>query len=163
MSSPRRVPWSASVLRAIVVATPIVLLASALYAAPKTKPGAKPAASTSADAAVETGPRETKIAAPSGDAGSGDAAAIDAGKAATKGDRGASTVGDGGVREGERKEGDASVKTFDFGSTEITGKARWPAVTYFTRRLKAEFDAQKLPHRSFFPEMSATKGEGSAR
>jgi hypothetical protein len=151
-------------LRAIVVATPVVLLASALYAAPKAKPSAKPPARVSADAATESGPRETKVTAPTpSDAAVGDAIAPDAAKPASKADHAATALSDGGVREGERKEGDASVKTFDFGSTEITGKARWPAVTYFTRRLRAEFDAQKLPHRSFFPELSATKGEGSAR
>ena len=152
--------------RVVVVSAPVLLLVSVLYAAPK---GAKPVraapakSASSADASVDVGPREAKVPGPIGAVGSMDASVADAMKpeAGTKSDR--PTPTDAGARESERKEGDASVKVFDFGSTEVTGKARWPAVTYFTRRLKAEFDAQKLPHRSFFPEGEASKGERSVR
>ncbi len=75
------------------------------------------------------------------------------------------TKGEGGelVKETEKKEGDAAVKVFEFGTTEIEGRARWPAVTYFVRRMRAEFEAQRLPHRPFLPELNATKGDPAVK
>lgn len=138
-------------IRFLIVAVPPLLLVSALYAAPKKAPPPpkKPPVSKTKDAGADAdakGPAE-KVA---------DAAPIPKASAAK---------GEGGdlVKETEKKEGDASVKVFEFGQTEIEGRARWPAVTYFVRRMRAEFEAQKLPHRPFLPELESTKGDPAVK
>lgn len=148
----RRTPLTshfAFVLRALVVALPPLLLASALFAAPKgakPPPPKKPPAKVDggADAAAETsGPKES--VPKTSDAGaSADPASVS-------------------VKETERKQGDASVKVFEFGMTEIEGRSRWPAISYFVRRMRAEFEAQRLPHRPFLPELEATKGDPAVK
>ncbi len=155
-----RFRW-APALRGLALAAPPLLLAGVLLAAPKAPPApAKPPpkppvvvpkkppppkADAGGDAPADAkGPKE---ATPVKDAGSG-----------------ASTTGGGElVKETEKKEGDASVKVFEFGTTEIEGRSRWPAITYFTRRMRAEFEAQKLPHRPFLPELGATKGDPAVK
>ncbi|GAC1353125.1 MAG: hypothetical protein NVS3B20_25790 [Polyangiales bacterium] len=67
------------------------------------------------------------------------------------------------VKQSERKEGDASVKVFEFGSVAIEGRTRWPSVTYFTRRMRAEFETQKLPHRPFLSELEASKADPAVK
>ncbi len=143
--------------RVAVVLLPPVFLASALFAAPKgpppppkkptwVAPKPKASADASVDASKDSGPKEA-VAKP-------DAAAA------------ASKTGDGGdnlVKESEKKEGDASVKVFEFGTTEIEGRAKWPAITYFVRRMRAEFDSAKLPHRPFIPELEASKGDPAVK
>ncbi len=102
---------------------------------------------------------------PKADAG-GDAAGDAKGpKEATPIKDAGASGGTGGelVKETEKKEGDASVKVFEFGTTEIEGRSRWPAITYFTRRMRAEFEAQKLPHRPFLPELGATKSDPAVK
>jgi hypothetical protein len=142
-----------SLVRAVIVALPPLLLVSALYAAPKkpTPPPKKPPVSKTKDAGADAadapkGPAE-KVA---------DAAPIP---------KASATKSEGGdlVKETEKKEGDAAVKVFEFGTTEIEGRARWPAVTYFVRRMRAEFEAQKLPHRPFLPELESTKGDPAVK
>ena len=150
-------------LRALVVAVPPLLVAGALLAAPKgtppppkkpawtAKPKWQPKAKTPKDADVdESGgdaPKEKEFKA---DAKGG---------ASAKGEKNDDNPYGPEVKETEHKEGDATVKEFVFGETQIEGRSRWPAVTYFIRRMRAEFEAEKLPHRSFMPEMKATKGD----
>lgn len=136
-------------IRLMVVGLPPLLLVSALYAAPKKgappkKPPAAKAKDGGADADAAKGPVEKQ------------ADAVVAPKTAK---------GEGGdlVKESEKKEGDAAVKVFEFGTTEIEGRARWPAVTYFVRRMRAEFESQKLPHRPFLPELESTKGDPAVK
>jgi hypothetical protein len=142
--------------RALIVMAPPLLLASALFAAPKgAKPPPKkpPPVSKSKDAAPETldsAPAE-KIA------DVGVAPKSSSGKSEGKGEGGEL------LKETEKKEGDAAVKVFEFGTTEIEGRARWPAVTYFVRRMRAEFEAQRLPHRPFLPELESTKGDPAVK
>lgn len=146
-------------LRSAMIGAPPLLLAGALFAAPKgAKPPAKPSKppmtevkDSGADAA-ETSPKPAPSTAPS----AGKEAKPDAGP-------GSKSEGPELLKESEKKEGDASVKVFEFGTTEIEGRSRWPAVTYFVRRMRAEFDAQKLPHRPFLPELEATKGDPAVK
>jgi hypothetical protein len=139
---------------AVVLLAPLVLV-SALFAAPKkgtAPPKKKPPISKIKDAS----PGETTEAAAVSEANLSDAPPT--GKApAAKGESGEL------LKESEKKEGDASVKVFEFGQTEIEGRARWPAVTYFVRRMRAEFEAQKLPHRPFLPELESTKGDPAVK
>ncbi|GAC1353794.1 MAG: hypothetical protein NVS3B10_01270 [Polyangiales bacterium] len=169
-----------SLLRIAVVALPPLLVATVLFAAPKGAPPPpkkaptttaapkpkwtpKPKAKPKPDADVE--PSEYSTAPSSADAGPKEKEPLkaDASTSAPTGKAGAgkSEADPNGpeVKESERKEGDAAVKVFEFGTTDIEGRTRWPAVTYFVRRMRAEFEAQRLPHRSFLPEMKATKGD----
>jgi hypothetical protein len=144
--------------RVSVVVLPPLFLASALFAAPKgpatpppaaKKPAWTPPKAKAADAggdAKETGPKET-------------AAKADAALFTPK----ATDGGDNLVKESEHKEGDASVKSFEFGTTQIEGRAKWPAITYFVRRMRAEFDSAKLPHRPFIPELESSKGDPAVK
>ena len=159
-ASTSRSLWTRLLLRSVVAIAPPLLIAHAIFAAPPVKkPPAAAAtkASTTKDAGADgaSDAKGTKV-----EAGLKEAKP-DVGVAATKGST--EDPYDIEVKESERKEGDASVKVFEFGSTEIEGRSRWPAVTYFIRRMRAEFEAQKLPHRSFFPELRATKGDPEVR
>lgn len=53
----------------------------------------------------------------------------------------------------ESKEG---VKTYQFGAVEVEGRLRSPQLIYFLRRVRAEFAAGDLGHRSFLRELSET-------
>lgn len=140
-----------NVARFCALVAPPLLLASALFAAPKGKaPPKKPPVTKIKDGGADTADAAPKTASSSKEA---------------KPDAGSTPKGEGGelVSESEKKEGDAAVKVFEFGTTEIEGRARWPAVTYFVRRMRAEFEAQKLPHRPFLPELEATKGDPAVK
>jgi hypothetical protein len=142
--------------RLAAIVLPPLFVVSALFAAPKqpAPPPKKPpikwtpkpkgdAGASDADAKPEAGPKEAKA---------------DAKVLGTSNDPNAVEV-----KESEKKEGDATVKVFEFGETEIEGRSRWPAVTYFIRRMRAEFEASKLPHRSFLPELGASKGDPAVK
>jgi hypothetical protein len=154
---------SSVLLRLVVVATPPLLVVSALSAAPKTapKPAPKPAKPPAPKPAPKAPPKPGKPADAGADAAETGALAPKEKEPVAAKDAGAEP-GEL-VKETEKKEGDASVKVFEFGTTEISGRARWPAVTYFVRRMRAEFEAQKLPHRPFLPELSGTKADPAVK
>jgi hypothetical protein len=52
---------------------------------------------------------------------------------------------------------DKGVKTYTFGAQEVEGRLRSPQILYFLRRVRAEFDAEPLGHRSFLLELSDTR------
>jgi hypothetical protein len=60
----------------------------------------------------------------------------------------------------ENKEG---VKTYKFGAVEVEGRLRSPQLTYFLRRVRAEFSAGDLGHRSFLRELAETTRHPSFR
>jgi len=60
----------------------------------------------------------------------------------------------------ENKEG---VKTYRFGAVEVEGRMRSPQLIYFLRRVRAEFLAGDLGHRSFLPELSDTARQPAFR
>ncbi|MEY2935214.1 MAG: hypothetical protein RL033_5963 [Pseudomonadota bacterium] len=66
----------------------------------------------------------------------------------------APTAGTGVVRTEEAEKG---VKTYTFGAEEVEGRLRSPQILYFLRRVRAEFDAEPLGHRSFLLELSDTR------
>lgn len=155
-----------ALLRALAVVSPPLLLAGVLLAAPKAP--APPAGKPPPKPIVQNPPPKKPPPPPPAKADAGaDAGDAKAPKEAVAGKSDASpapaSTGGELVKETEKKEGDASVKVFEFGMTEVEGRSRWPAITYFTRRMRAEFEAQKLPHRPFIPELGATKGDPAVK
>lgn len=69
---------------------------------------------------------------------------------------GKTTTGAPSVLE-TKSEGDAGVKTYKFGPVEVEGRLKSPQVVYFMRRVRAEFAAGALGHRSFMRELSDTR------
>ena len=59
------------------------------------------------------------------------------------------------VKESEEK--DTGEKTYKFGEVEVEGRLKAPQILYFRRRVRAEFRAGLLGHRSFMPELSDTR------
>ena len=64
------------------------------------------------------------------------------------------------VKTEETKTG---VKTYEFGATEVEGRLRSPQIIYFLRRVRAEFEAGDLGHRSFMRELAETQRSPSLR
>jgi hypothetical protein len=63
----------------------------------------------------------------------------------------------------ETKETKEGVKTYKFGTIEVEGRLKSPQIIYFLRRVRAEFDAGALGHRSFMRELSDTRNNPSLR
>ena len=63
--------------------------------------------------------------------------------------------GDAGVTVTSK--GDAGAKTFRFTETDVEGRLKAPQLVYFLRRVRAEFAAGDLGHRSFMKELSETQ------
>ncbi len=64
---------------------------------------------------------------------------------------------------GETKAEAGGVKTITFKAQEIEGRLKAPQILYFLRRVRAEFDAQALGHRSFLLELSDTRRQQALR
>jgi hypothetical protein len=60
---------------------------------------------------------------------------------------------DGGVTVVEK----GATKQFQFTETDVEGRLKVPQLVYFLRRVRAEFAAGDLGHRSFLRELSATQ------
>jgi hypothetical protein len=71
-----------------------------------------------------------------------------------------STSPKGSVKE---KEGPEGVKTYQFGEIEVEGRQKSPQLIYFLRRVRAEFDAGALGHRSFLGELKDTRNDTAFR
>jgi hypothetical protein len=52
---------------------------------------------------------------------------------------------------------DGGTKVFRFGELEIEGRLKNPQLVFFLRRVRAEFAAGDLGHRSFLRELGETK------
>jgi hypothetical protein len=52
---------------------------------------------------------------------------------------------------------DGGVQVFQFGAVDIEGRLKSPSLIYFMRRVRAEFAAGELGHRSFLRELSETR------
>jgi hypothetical protein len=61
----------------------------------------------------------------------------------------------------EAKTLDGGTRVFRFGEVEIEGRLRNPQLVYFLRRVRAEFAAGDLGHRSFMRELSDTRHDPS--
>jgi len=111
--------------------------------------------------ATLTGAQTTPRAAPRGRAArphkpADSAARADGGAPASptarapKGDAGADEVV-------AQKTLDGGTKVFRFGELEIEGRLKNPQLVFFLRRVRAEFAAGDLGHRSFLRELGETK------
>jgi hypothetical protein len=69
----------------------------------------------------------------------------------------------GGLDAGvvEAKTLDGGTRVFKFKELDIEGRLKSPQLVYFLRRVRAEFGAEDLGHRSFLPEMSETRKEST--
>jgi hypothetical protein len=52
---------------------------------------------------------------------------------------------------------DGGTRVFRFGELDVEGRLRSPQIVYFLRRVRAEFAAGDLGHRSFMGELSETR------
>ena len=115
-------------------------------AAARSNPPKRPARANANDAG----------AAPSADRDAGASAALPAVGVATPS---AKDLGDGGAVEVKKLDGGAQV--IRFGELEIEGRLKSPQLVYFLRRVRAEFAAGDLGHRSFMGELSETRNDPS--
>lgn len=86
----------------------------------------------------------------------------DAGALATKDERPPVTAtrdAGGGGGTVESKTLDGGTRVFRFGEVEVEGRLKSPQIVYFLRRVRAEFAAGDLGHRSFVRELSETRNE----
>ena len=118
-------------------------------------------------------PKKPEPEAEEPDAGApGDSAASDD-KAAEKPDKGepapvkaagtSATKAAAGAAPVTVKEDKSGVKTYKFGTIEVESRLKSPQIIYFLRRVRAEFDAGLLGHRSFMRELSDTRNNPSFR
>jgi hypothetical protein len=75
------------------------------------------------------------------------------GRAEAKTPPGKTYTSDGGVTVVEK----GTTKQFQFSETDVEGRLKVPQLVYFLRRVRAEFAAGDLGHRSFMRELSATQ------
>jgi hypothetical protein len=69
------------------------------------------------------------------------------------------TPGDAGAGIVEAKTLDGGTRVYKFSELDIEGRLKSPQLVYFLRRVRAEFAAGDLGHRSFMGEMSETRKE----
>jgi hypothetical protein len=88
-------------------------------------------------------------------------------KAATKEDSvktaGTATPKSQSAAEVKVKEDKEGVKTYKFETVEVEGRLKSPQVIYFLRRVRAEFEAGALGHRSFLGELSDSRRSAALR
>lgn len=88
--------------------------------------------------------------------------ADDGGALATKDERPpASSARDAGAGGGveSTKTLDGGTRVFRFGEVEVEGRLKSPQIVYFLRRVRAEFAAGDLGHRTFMRELDETRNE----
>ncbi|MDB4947176.1 MAG: hypothetical protein JWP97_6710 [Labilithrix sp.] len=117
----------------LTVLTGVSLLAGAQTKKPATAPAKKPAT------------RPAARPEPEADAGPAARDDLKAGKQ------------DGGAVEAKTLDG--GTRVFRFGEVEVEGRLKSPQIVYFLRRVRAEFAAGDLGHRSFVRELEETKNE----
>jgi hypothetical protein len=84
------------------------------------------------------------------DAGARSPGAASASMTTSSSDRGAADVV-------ESRTLDGGTHVFKFSELDIEGRLKSPQLVYFLRRVRAEFAAGELGHRSFLREMSETR------
>ena len=123
----------------------------AVAAQPKTTPASRAHA-------ARTAPKKTPLA----DAGATSAASTAfAATPAAAPTAGATLPADAGAGVVESKTLDGGTHVFKFSELDIEGRLKSPQLVYFLRRVRAEFSAGDLGHRSFMREMSETRKESS--
>lgn len=138
----------------LVIALGMALSVSSALAKPKWKPAPKkPPAEAPAKAEEPAKTEEPAKAEEPPPKAAGTQPGKDAGK-----------DGKGGkVTAVEESGKDKGVKTYKFSAVEVEGRLKSPQIAYFLRRVRAEFEAGDLGHRSFMPELKDTRRSPSLR
>jgi len=127
--------------------------------AAKKKSADDKAADKPAEAAAGDEAKKGEAAAPEGKAPEGDVKA--AGTTATEGEK--KKKGEPEIVKVEESDKEEGVKTYQFSAIEVEGRLKSPQIIYFLRRVRAEFEAGALGHRSFMPELSDTRRSPALR
>ncbi len=146
----------------------LLLDAGVLQAAPKAK--GKPAPAAKAKKGKEAGKekeKEKEAEQQLSEAEKAEAAAEES-KGSAKEDnvKAAGTAapkGSGETSAVKVKEDKEGVKTYKFETVEVEGRLKSPQVIYFLRRVRAEFEAGALGHRSFLGELSDSRRSAAFR
>jgi hypothetical protein len=146
------------------------LSAATAQAAPKAKGKAPAAAKGKKGNAAEKEkerPKEEKDKEKEGEAEAAEPTAAEDAKASVKeeGVKNAGTATPKGTDAGvvKTKEDKEGVKTYKFDTIEVEGRLKSPQVIYFLRRVRAEFEAGALGHRSFLGELSDSRRSAAFR
>jgi hypothetical protein len=139
----------------LILGAVVLLAASGSAQSIKGRPKPPPGKSAPAKTAPAAPPAVKDTAAPSTEAEPASSAApAMTGRAEAKTPPPAKTyTGDGGVTVTEK----GGSKQFQFTETDVEGRLKVPQLVYFLRRVRAEFAAGDLGHRSFLRELSATQ------
>lgn len=154
MKSRRRGP------RRLAFAVVALLSATSLLAAAQARKGAKPAATTPSP--VKKPPAPAKPAHHEDvDKDARDASLATSAERAAPPTSAASGGRDGGAGQGGvvEQKGDGGARAFRFGEVEVEGRLKSPQIVYFLRRVRAEFAAGDLGHRTFLRELGETRNE----
>jgi hypothetical protein len=119
---------------------------------------AQPPKAGAAPPRTRTAPRATAPKGSATDAGAATTSAAPPGAAPTAG---ATLPADAGAGVVEAKTLDGGTHVFKFKELDIEGRLKSPQLVYFLRRVRAEFSAGDLGHRTFMREMSETRKEPS--
>jgi hypothetical protein len=136
---------------AIVLAAPAILgLVGQVALGQTRRPAPKPHAPAHATAAKGDGGTDVPAAGTLAPTSTGTAPAV-----------APTATWDAGAVVESRTIGDGGTHVFKFSELDIEGRLKSPQLVYFLRRVRAEFSAGELGHRSFMREMSETRKEGS--
>lgn len=136
----------------IALCTAVSMIAGAQT---KRKSGDKPRPAATAERSpkesTKAPPPESSKASEEGDAGvTPPSRTTSAAAASTSKDAGAVV---------EQKSVDGGTQVFRFSEVEVEGPLKSPQIVYFLRRVRAEFAATDLGHRSFSRELGETRNE----
>jgi hypothetical protein len=134
----------------------LVVLAAHAALAQQRRPGAPPPRSH-APARPLPPKKPPQAPADAGPPGTAPPAPLPAAPAAAP--PGGATASDAGVVEARTLDG--GTRVFKFSELDIEGRLKSPQLVYFLRRVRAEFAAGDLGHRTFMREMSETRKESS--
>jgi hypothetical protein len=116
----------------------------------------KPAA-TAAPAAKRPPGKPVTGTKPASDAEDGGALATKDERPAAASSRDSGGGAGGGVESAKTLDG--GTRVFRFGEVEVEGRLKSPQIVYFLRRVRAEFAAGDLGHRTFMRELDETRNE----
>jgi hypothetical protein len=137
---------------AAILAGALIGLGASAARAQSRRPAATPPVRAGHEQPMRAGPAQP------GDAGAHVPARVSAPPAAPPSTR-TEPAGDSGVVEAKTLDG--GTRSFKFSELEIEGRLKSPQLVYFLRRVRGEFAAEGLGHRTFVREMSETRKESS--
>jgi len=148
----------------------VVLLGGSMAHAAPPKPKAKAAAAKPKPAPVKPKKGKEKDAEKDKEQDASepdDTSTVEDAKSASKEESvkaaGTSSKQDSVIKVKEDKADKEGVKTYKFETVEVEGRLKSPQVIYFLRRVRAEFEAGALGHRSFLGELSDSRRSAAFR